>query len=236
MKTKIFTLALIIVSHLSATGCNTLGFENVTKESRTVDKFSGIELKNVANVNITIGEIQNISVEAEEDFISHVLTTVKNDVLIISSDKESGNHKSITVNITVPDLSSLNLSGSGNIMMQNLLTVESMSIKLSGSGNINAQLEAKSLQMILSGAGNIDVKGNVKESEIVLSGSGNIDGRLLQTFASDIKITGSGTSIVDVDDNLTVNITGSGNVLYISDPERIHSKINGSGRIEKMKA
>jgi hypothetical protein len=78
------------------------------------------------------------------------------------------------------------------------------------------------------------MNGSSSESDIRISGSGNVNARGLQTFSSNILISGSGTSTIDVKNQLTVNITGSGNVFYIEAPEKIRSRITGAGAIQKV--
>ena len=233
MKTRILLIALIATIKLNASAAR---LTLTASETRTVDKFSGIELKNSANVIITQGDVQEVKVEAEPNVLSHITTTVTNNQLIISSDKDLKTDAPITVFITVKELSSLELTGSGNMTTKSVFKNDNMVMRLSGSGDINASVDAKSLKLTLSGSGNMNLKGRTSESDISISGSGDVDGKDLHAFKSEINITGSGTSTVDVNNELTVDITGSGSVYYITDPERIHSKILGTGKIEKVKA
>ncbi|MBK8586342.1 MAG: DUF2807 domain-containing protein [Bacteroidetes bacterium] len=56
----------------------------------------------------------------------------------------------------------------------------------------------------------------------------------MNCFSSAVAISGSGTSTVDVKNDLNVTITGSGNVHYVQEPGKISSKIIGSGEISKL--
>ena len=58
----------------------------------------------------------------------------------------------------------------------------------------------------------------------------------LKSSTGSINISGSGTNIVDVEDELIVKITGSGNVYFVSVTDRIYAKSSGTGRIERIKA
>ena len=109
-----------------------------------------------------------------------------------------------------------------------------MSVKLSGSGDIRVMIDSKTLKANLSGSGNLDLKGSSSETDIRISGSGNIDARELNSFSSAVAISGSGTSTIDVKNDLNVTITGSGNVYYVEEPGKISSKIIGSGAISKL--
>jgi hypothetical protein len=234
MKTNTILLLIALFISPLTYGCKTKGSGKVTSELRSAEIFNGVEMKNAANIYITQGDKQEIRVEAEDNLISHIRTTVKNKELIIDNDQEINNTQPINIYITVKEICLIELSGSGNIITKNQLNCDNMVMRLSGSGDIRASLSSNSIKTTLSGSGNLNLKGISAASDIRLSGSGNIDARELKTTSSNISITGSGTSTVDVHDALTVNITGSGNVYYISEPDRINSKIIGSGEILKI--
>jgi len=200
--------------------------------------FTGIELRNAANVYVTQGEATDIKIEADEEVASKLILEIKNDVLVIRSEKENNSYgkKKIDIYVTVKTLKLLELAGSGNMIMKNQVKGDDMSLLLSGSGNIEGSIDVKDLKMSIAGSGNIDVKGKTNDSTVKISGSGDVNGKELKTSTSTVSISGSGTSTVDVGDELNVTITGSGNVYYLSAPEKIHSKIVGSGKIEKVKA
>jgi hypothetical protein len=204
----------------------------LVSEKRTLDNFTGVEMKTLANLFLTQSSTQEIKIEGSRESAARVTTTVKNGSLIISSDRELT--EPVNIYISVKDLYSIDLSGSGNITMQNQFKNDKLSVRHSGSGKIDASVDIKSLKVVLSGQGDVNAKGRSHESDIKIIGSGNLNGKDLKTFTSTINISGSGTSTVDVDNELTVNITGSGNVFYVSYPERIHSVINGLGKIERI--
>lgn len=232
MKNAIFFLFCLITSMTS--GCSIEGSGITKSETREVPVFSGIELRSTANVYIVQGEKQDVRIEADDNLLQHIQTKVKDDALVISSDDKRFNSKSpINIYVTVKDLCMIDLSGSGNVITRNEINCQHMTIRLSGSGDIRAMLSGKSLKATLTGSGNLDLSGSTAETDFRLSGSGNINAGKLQTFSTNVLISGSGTSTVDVKNELTVNITGSGNVYYVEAPDKIRSRITGSGAIQK---
>lgn len=235
MKTKI-AICLLVISFLTINGFMLKSTEAVQSIENTVGNFTGIVLKTFANLYIKQGDKTEIRIEKEDNKSSVILTEIKNNNLIIYSNADLKIQHPVSVYITVKDITMIELSGSGSIKMNNQLKSNNLELKLSGSGNIDANVESKILKINLSGSGNVELKGKTSETAIDISGSGNVNGKNFKTFSSTIDISGSGTTTVDVEDNLVVEITGSGNVYYISDPERIQAKSRGSGRVEKIKA
>lgn len=233
MKNSLFFLFLLLSS--MSYGCSIQGSGVSKSETRELPAFSGLELRSTANVYIVQGDNQEVRVEADDNLLQHIETSVKNEALIISSDEKRFSSKSpINIYVTVKDLCMIDLSGSGNIITRNEINCQHMKIRLSGSGDIRAILNAASLKATLSGSGNLELNGATAATDIKLSGSGNINAGGLRTFSTNILISGSGTSTVDVKNQLTVNITGSGNVFYKETPEKVRSNISGAGMIQKM--
>lgn len=234
MKTNFLLLATTLLLNTTSYGCWTEGSGRTVSETRELETFSGIELKSSANIYVTQGDKQEVRVEAEDNLINKITTVVKNNSLVVDADDNIQYTKPVTIYITVKSLCLLDLTGSGNIVTRSQFQCEFMSIKLSGSGDIRVMVDSKSLKANLSGSGNLGMKGSSSETDIRISGSGNVDARELNTFSSAVAISGSGTSTVDVKNDLNVTITGSGNVYYVHEPGHISSKIIGSGEISKV--
>ena len=210
------------------------GSGNVKSESRNVSAFNALELKNAANVYITQGEKTEVRVEAEDNILPLILTSVKNNTLIIDCEENIRTHEAVNVYITVKELCDAELSGSGSIITKSELRCDKMNLRLSGSGTVKFDVSASHLKTTLSGSGNMELNGSSDESSMRISGSGNIDARKMKTVMSTVHISGSGSARVDVNRELNVNITGSGNVRYVSEPAKVITNITGSGEVQKI--
>lgn len=233
MKKNLLTILFAFVS-FTVFGCGIEGSGNVITETRSLTTFNGIDLRNTANVYITQGDVQEVKIEAEDNIVPLILTEVKNDELIIECKENIRTKRAINVYITVKNLCLMELTGSGSMTARSQFSCDHMNVRLSGSGDMKAIVNAKSLKATLSGSGNMDLTGSSEESDLRISGSGNVNAELMKTFTGAVTISGSGSGKVDVSNDLTVNITGSGNVQYVHEPGHIQSRITGSGSIEKI--
>lgn len=234
MKTKITTATFFMIFLFIMESITLKTTSAIHSKMKRDGEFSGIVLKTFANVYITQGEKNNFRTEGNDS--KDIIIEIKNDILIVSSKVDAILHKPVSVYVTVKELHYLELAGNGNISITEQLKCVDVEINLSGSGNISANLETKILKSKITGSGDINLKGKSSDSEFEITGSGNLNGQAFKSFSSKITISGSGTGTIDVEDNLVVDITGSGNVYYISEPERIQAMSRGSGRIEKVKA
>jgi len=226
---KLFSyLMLISITHQIAFAGNT------TSQSRNVEPFTGIKLKNSANVYVMQGAVQSVKVEAEQSAITKITTTVKDGKLVISNDGSLSSYNEIKILITVKELCSVSIEGSGNIKSKTLFTCKDFTATVAGSGDIMMTIEAGHLDASVTGSGNVVLTGKATKTKVNVAGSGDVKLEQLTTSEASVSIAGSGNCHINATDNLESKITGSGNILYINEPAHHTEKITGSGEVKKM--
>ncbi len=184
------------------------GSGNLKTETRTVDSFSKVKCQIDGQVIIQPGEVQSISILAQQNLLSFLEADVVNGTLFVSfGSRAVETDSTIVVTITSPDVQELTFSGSGSVV--------------SGVGipEIN-----------LTGTGNISCSGQTDELAVKLSGSGAIDLEKMTVRKAQVKITGNGNVSLHVTDNLNVAIQGLG-VVYYSGMPVVQKTISGQGQI-----
>jgi len=212
------------------------------QENRNVSPFNGLSLKVSAELYITQGKTQSISIDADASTLESLVTEVKNHVLTIRSIKKdffssAKPNKNIKIYITCPEISSLSVSGSGNIFNKNQLTSRIIDISVMGSGNIIlSDLNAESVKGTIMGSGKISLasKKVAKEFKLLISGAGYYKGVEFPVKKADVKISGSGDAVVNATGDLDVHLSGSGEVLYTGNPN-VTTAIIGSGKVKMLK-
>jgi hypothetical protein len=214
MKTKLYSLILILIclTFNDSFSCTIQG--NGLLKGQSKDGFNSIVLKTYANVVITQGDKTDVTIKTDDNSYTNVQCKITDDKLVISSVDNKIISNNPTVYITVKSLVKLEHSGSGNISFTNQVKSNNLDLRLTGSGDMKANLDVKNMKVVLSGSGDLNMTGKSGNSHITLSGSGNVNGQDLKASKSNIKVTAVVTSIVDVEDLLEVDITGSGNVFF----------------------
>jgi hypothetical protein len=242
MKTALFrkeSLVALIVGHIIFSSCSPgILSGQMVKESRSLPEFKRINLCMSADVTISQGENQQVEIEADQQVIELIETSLKDNTLTIKTKNSIfQNRGSAKIHITIPVIESLSVTGSGDITGTTPIHADEIEIFISGSGSVTLQeLAANDVSTTITGSGNILLVGTSPVNgklEGTITGSGDLDTEKLPVENADITITGSGTANVTALRELETNITGSGSVYYKGNP-RINSSSTGSGRTKAM--
>lgn len=215
------------------------GNGQMKKETREVSNYTSLATQGSMDVTIAYGNSNSIVVQADENLLPYIETSVENGKLTIKS-KKGVNLKSTSkmlVRVSMTKINSLQQSGSGNIDGSGAFTSDGKTdIGVSGSGNLKLDFDSfKDLDLSVAGSGNVDLKsGNTNTLSAKISGSGNIDCSTVSSKDVDAKISGSGNIKVYASNSIDAKISGSGNVFYKGSAQNISSKVVGSGKVMKM--
>ena len=234
MKTTIFSLLCAAV--LFATpSCNKISGDGpVVSQKLNITGFTGIYAGIDGDVYFTQDSVFKVEIVGQSNIISHIQTYVENGVLQMHFEPLAniGRHTRVTAYVSAPSAYNLGINGSGTLKVLQPIISSDLSLKVNGSGDIYvAQLTGTNLYGNISGSGNINIgAGSVRNESLQISGSGAIDLFNMYARTVDSRTSGSGTTKVNVSDDLTVNISGSGDVYYMGNPS-VHSSISGSGKV-----
>ncbi len=231
-------LAFISLNSFSQKWETIKGNGETKKETREVSSFTSINAQGPMEIKIDYGNSGTISVEADENLLPYIETTVEDGRLSINP-KKNVNLKSrsgIVVYVSMTQIKSLKLSGSGNISGSGAFTNDATTdFSVSGSGNLSLDFDTfKELDLSISGSGNIKLKGASSMISAKISGSGNID--CSNTSSNDVvaTVSGSGNIKVYANNSIDAQISGSGNVFFKGNAQKINRKMSGSGKVVKM--
>ncbi|HHG86209.1 MAG TPA: DUF2807 domain-containing protein [Bacteroidetes bacterium] len=255
MKTRIYSLTFLLLLVLFTSGCDRGTFcekgkgELVTQEL-TLSSFTGFDNTIAADIVLTQGETQSVSITAQQNIIDKLKTNVSGDVWTIDFKGCVRTKSDVKIEITVPNLTLVGISGSGRVTATNRFTelgdvvldisgsghialdmdANDVTIKISGSGSIEQGLRANVVSSKISGSGNIELSGTCNDHSYRVAGSGDLHAFELETRNSTVKIAGSGNAEVRASESLNVSISGAGNVSYKGTPT-IDVNISGSGNL-----
>lgn len=211
--------ALLIVIALGASvllaGCATLkeGSGVEASETRDLDAFSRISLTGEADVVVTIGEPQTVTVRGDDNLLADVETGIDDGTLEISdpSSVDLEPRAGLTVEITVPQLQDVEVSGSGNVSAEGV------------RGDL--------FRSEVSGSGSVEASGTVDRAEAEVSGAGNILFAELVARDAVAEVSGAGTIEVHATEFLDASVSGAGDITYTGDPEQVERDVSGAGDI-----
>jgi len=210
---------------------------NVTIERNTGD-YDGVAVSGWFDVDLVSGNEGEITLEGEENLLEYIITEVKDGKLVIKTEKgvnlKSSNWKSgIHITIPVESISHVALSGSGDIVGKTKIKADKFSTAMSGSGDITLDIDSSSISTSMSGSGNINLSGTTGDFEATISGSGDIEAFDLEADNVEATVSGSADIEVTAKKSIKARVSGSGDITYRGNPEKINTKTSGSGNISK---
>ena len=220
-----FTITFLFGLSLSA---------QVSTQDRQVGDFTGIYQHTSADIYITKGDTETVTVKADSDAIDKLTTEVRDGVLHIESTRDGWrNVRTMEVHITMRSLDKIKNSGSGDFSIRGPLSGKDMYIGISGSGDLDAELEAINLEIKISGSGDINLSGVRGNLNISISGSGDVYAEGLQLDECNLAGYGSGdVKLKGRAAHMVAQISGSGDInAYGLTAVDVKVKCNGSGDV-----
>lgn len=236
MKKYLFFI-FILGAVVAASGCigsGGTGSGNVINETTKVSGFNQVALDGIGTLIITQGNTESLTIEAEDNIIPYIKTTIKDNMLKISYDVSTPTPiKPVKFHLTVKNISSIDISGAGKLSADNLST-DSLNLFVNGAAEGNlANIQLKSLVLTISGAGKINASGNTATQTINMNGAGEFNAPSLISQSTTITINGAGKATLNANKTLNAIINGAGQVNYFGNPQ-ITQKINGLGKINHL--
>ncbi len=193
-----------------------IGSGSIRTEDRSVPPFSAIEVEGSGNVTLRQGIVQSVTVETDDNALPYVKTEVVGGVLHVGF-KPGTRIMRLTrleFRITAPRIEGIVIAGSGDVRAATPIEARSLSLEIRGSGSIDASLQADTLATRIGGSGDINVDGQARDLSVTINGSGSVRARDLLSSTADVHINGSGSADLTAQDDIQVQISGSGSVLY----------------------
>lgn len=238
-KAIVVTLIVAITTSCSAQwGKGVKGNGDKVTIARSTGEYDAIAVSGWFNVDLVEGREGQLSLEGESNLLEYIVTEVKNGKLIIKTEnnvnlKPSDWKNGIRITVPIESVSAISLSGSGDIVDKTTLKTDDLETTMSGSGDITLDVDAHTIDASMSGSGDITFSGTTTDFTATISGSGDI--KAFDLEADNVKATVSGSADIKVTANkmLEARVSGSGDIRYRGNPEKVDTKTSGSGDISK---
>lgn len=238
---KLATLGLVLLFTASCSaqwGKRIKGNGNVVTIDRSVGDYEAVALSGWFDVDLVDGKEGELTLEGESNLLEYIKTEVKDGKLVIKTEKgvnlkPSSWDDGIRITVPVESINSLSLSGSGDIVGKKTIKTKNFKTAMSGSGDITVVVEANSIDASMSGSGDITLSGSTQDFEATISGSGDIKAYDLEADNVDATVSGSADIKVTANKVLKARVSGSGDIHYRGNPDKVDTKASGSGDISK---
>jgi hypothetical protein len=190
-----------------------VGSGKLVTEQRTTASFTGIQVTGIAKVIIKQDTAQSLRIEADDNIMGLVTTSVNNGLLAVGL--KEGSYNNITVNVyaSMKSISRLECIGGAEFLT-------------------DGQIQTDSIVCRITGTGKITLKGTATSETVEIIGAGDIHNFDLVSSRCSALISGAGNIEVNVTQELNAVIAGTGNIIYSGNPLVVHQTVTGVGSVK----
>ena len=224
----------------------------VASENRTVDaQIVNLVVSGSMDLVLRQASTPAMTVKGDALMLSHVTTKMEGNTLYIGTrGLIFTTRQPLVVELTLAHLEKLQMMGSGDSNVRGFrggnLTLQTrgsgdlnfdgeyQQVKVSSEGSGDLKLVILSndkLDIAAQGSGDLNVKGQTKSLSVKLSGSGDLDAASVKASQVTIDSLGSGNARVSASQEITLHLTGSGDITVVGNPPKRNVVRSGSGDI-----
>lgn len=190
--------------------CNRItGSGNIVTEKRSVGNFKGLSVSNGLDVEVKQGSTMEVLVEADDNVISHIETTVSGGVLKIRTEGLNNlRNVHMKIYVTAPVLNSLRASSGSTIdVTGDIRSDEKVDIHASSAADINAGIIAPSVDADASSGSSINLNGKTRDLLVEASSGSNV--KCWDLLSETCKASASSGSEIEVHASVKLNASAS---------------------------
>lgn len=216
------------------------------KETREINSFNKISFRDFGTLILSQGEKESLTIEADQDLLSELISEVRDDTLVLGIDEDwlnrigkvissvfTNDEYKVIYHLTFVDLSQIKVSGKCTLNCDSL-TAKDLTIKVAGMGTMKIDhLDCDTLEAKISGRGDFSLSGRADYQNLHISGSADYNAPNLKSKSAQIIISGQGNAVVRVQEDLDITISGLGQVNYFGHP-KIRQVISGLGKSKRL--
>ena len=207
-------LAMLVASSVCTKAANTkivASGKIVSKEIKGIAGFKEIQTNNVVDVIYHSAADTRIVVSASDNVIPYIEVAKNGSRLEVGLKKGinvrvKNSRADLKVNVYAPSVSAFAVKGSGDIRIATDLKADRLALGVSGSGDI------------------VVAAGAVKSANYGSTGSGDIKAGNVRADEANAAASGSGNISCRTNGQLTTAATGSGEIFYYDNPEKVVGK------------
>ena len=231
MKQIIFFLIVLV----TISSCHfKSGSGNIITEKRPVGNFDGISVGGGFEVEVKVGPVAEVIVEADDNIIKYIETTTSGNTLKIrTEDMHNYSDVHMKVYITTPALISVKASASAEVVVKDVLvSKEKLSFKASSGGNIQAEVDGPEIETDVSSGASVNLNGKTKKYSAEASSGADIKTYDLLSEITKVKVSSGASAKVHASVTLNATASSGGTVSYLG-AATVNNTVSSGGSIVK---
>lgn len=234
--TKILVGALIALTFAS---CNQVfdgvkGNGNVQTELRKISEpFTKIVVKRGLEVIVEQGNVVKVEVEADENLLKLITTTVENGVLVVSSNKNIYQSTVEVVRVTLPNIEGFETTSGSNLSSKSVIKGTNLNLKASSGSEIDVATEFDLIASESSSGSSISITGKTLKFTAASSSGSEIDAKNLMSNEVVAQATSGSSTDVQPIVSLSAKASSGSSINYTGSPKTINKEETSGGSVSK---
>lgn len=210
------------------------GSGDIITENRSVDNFTGITVSNDFEVEVKIGPVTSVVVEADDNIMKYIeISTIGNTLKISTENLHNYSDVHMKVYVTTPSLKTIKASTSAQVVVTNIITSDNkLTFRASSAASIKAEVNAPEIETDASSSATINLSGKTKTYKAEASSSGDIKSFDLLSENTTANVSSSASIQVHASVNLNAKASSSGSIEY-KGAAAVSKSESSSGSVEK---
>ena len=234
MKTFKNLVALLFVSIVAISSTAVAGNSDET-EIRKVKDFDAIKVSAGIDLYLTMGDVEEVKIVANDDVIDEIVTEVNDGTLRIYMKKSNWfnwkRNSPRKAYVTVKELNALSASAGSDVKTENTLKGEVLKIKASSGSDIEMDLFYKNVWLDTSSGSDARLSGRVKTFEAEASSGSDIKAQNLESKICKARASSGSDITINVSDELYAKASSGADIRYSGNPSLKDTEESSGGDV-----
>lgn len=211
------------------------GNGNVQTEERPLTQnFNQVRGSAGIDIILTQGTQNKIVVEADQNLLEIITTTVINGKLKITAEKNIGRASSKKVHVTYKDLNTIEASSGSDIVANNIIKSETIHLDSNSGADIEVEIFAKEVFVETSSGAYIEVSGVANILHAKASSGSGLQAKKLEVLECNARASSGADIVVNVKESIDAKASSGGDLRFYGNPTNVKKHDSSSGSVRKM--
>jgi hypothetical protein len=234
---RFLTIAIAILSISACTqGQNRrtiYGNNRVVTKERDADHFTGVRVSSGIDVFLKQGNVEELSVEADENLQEYILTEVRGGVLHVYTEVNIRDAEMKRVYVTMKEVNSVRTTSAGDVVGETPVKTDRLELSASSAGDIKLEVYANEIDLDISSSGDMTLTGEGDILKADLSSAGDLNAYDLKVREADISVSSAGDAEIYVSEKITARASSAGDINYRGNPKYVNSHSSSAGGVHR---
>jgi hypothetical protein len=193
------------------------GDGNMVETHRDIGNFEKISINGKYKVYYTQDSIQQLVLRADDNLHEFILTSVKNDELVIKSSQPIRSSSELRIELSNPFITHVDASASAGFFTRSSITLPILHITSNAGSEVNIEGIFESLFATQNAGADIILRGQTGLLNLISNAGGKIDARQMEAETATVEANAGASAIVNANE-IDASASAGGSVRYLGDP------------------